>query len=233
MTPQVESTHREHTTGKQRRAFAIALVLAPLALALALFATPASAAAPSITITPSSGLTNGQSVTVSISGFSANVATINVVQCLSTGSSASSCNVADGKLFQKTNASGALTVTMTVRTTFGANDCTKSQCMIAAHEGTSATSGNNAQKNISFASAAKPTPTTTHATTASTPTSTSATAGGATSSAAAAGTAAPTGADTGTGVSTSPPLLAELGAALAVLLLAVGLALRLRQTHKR
>jgi hypothetical protein len=227
MTPQVESTHREHTTGMRRRAFAIPLVLAPFALALALFAIPASAAAPSITITPSSGLANAQTVTVSISGFTANVSTINIVQCLSTGSSASSCNVADGKLFQKTNASGALTVTMTVRTTFGANDCTKSQCMIAAHEGTSATTGNNAQKNISFATAAKPTATAT----SSTPTS--AAAGGATSSTAAAGAAAPTGANTGMGVSTSPPLLAELGAALAVLLLAFGLALRLRQTHKR
>jgi hypothetical protein len=195
------------------------------------FAAPAAAAA-SITVSPSSGLKDGQTVSVSISGFAPNASNINIVECLTSGTGASDCDVNDGKLFQKTDANGALTVSMTVRATFNSVDCTKAQCMIAAHAGTDPTSGTNAEANISFggssggsSSAPAPAPT---STASSAPGGGSTATGGGTNGNAA---SVPTGADTGRAVTGgSLPLIAEVLAGLAVLLGGVSLTLHRRRT---
>jgi hypothetical protein len=124
-------------------------MLAVLGIALS---PAAGAAAPAITVSPSSGLSDGQSVTVHGSGYSANVKTINVIQCPVSGAGQNSCNVPDAKLFQSTDGSGSFTVQLVVRAKLGSIDCTKVACMIDAHEGTSATSGNDASVVLHFGS---------------------------------------------------------------------------------
>ena len=214
--------------------------VATVGAAVLAFAAPAGAAA-SITVSPSSGLKDGQTVSVSISGFAPNASNINIVQCLASGSGASDCDVNDGKLFQKTDANGALTVSMTVRATFNSVDCAKQQCMIAAHAGTDPTSGTNAEANISFgssggnsgggsSSAPAPVPSATATTTSGGSTATGGgNAGGGTNGSA---PSVPTGADTGRAATGgSLPLVAEMLAGLAVLLGAVALTLHRRRTN--
>jgi hypothetical protein len=113
----------------------------------------AGAATPHITVTPSSGLSNGQTVTVHGTGYSANVKNINIIQCPVSGASQNSCNVPDAKIFQSSDGSGSFTVQLVVRSTINGVDCTKVACMIDAHEGTSATSGNDSSVIIHFGSA--------------------------------------------------------------------------------
>ena len=126
---------------RARHALTTTAVIAVAALgALLGFAGPAAAAGPSITVSPSSGLTNGQNVTVKGSGFTANYANMVVVQCAASATGASGCNVNDVK-FTKADANGAFTVTLTIKEKFGSTDCSKVECIVQGHEGFSDTSG--------------------------------------------------------------------------------------------
>ncbi|TAM93253.1 MAG: hypothetical protein EPN43_01010 [Jatrophihabitans sp.] len=205
---------------------AAAGAVAAVGAAVLAFASPA-AAAPSLTVTPSTGLTNGQSVTVTLSGFPANAGGINIVQCLASGTGAADCDVNDAQLGKTADASGSLTVTMPVRSTFtglGAStpiDCTKQQCMIAANVGTSSNPNESAEANISFGSPA--------AAASSTPPPAT------TTSSAAAGGAAPvpTGANTGEAVTNGGiPVIAEVLGGIAVVLAAGSLLLHRRRMHR-
>lgn len=117
-------------------------VTATAALGLVLLgAGTALAATPTETVTPSTGLTDGQQVTVVGSGFSAG-ASITVFECLS-NESTPSCDTAD-EVTATADSTGAYTATLTVRATFegtnpltgadaGAVDCTASPgCAVAS-----------------------------------------------------------------------------------------------------
>ena len=205
-----------------QRLLAVPLGVLALGAGLIMSAAPASAS-PGLSVTPSSGLADGQSVSVYGTGFAADATNINVVQCQAGSTSANSCNIAGGQFFQHTNGSGALTVSITVKASFGSVNCTKVTCMIVAHAGTDPNSGDTAMMNISFGAAA----------TSSTPAGTPTLSGGATATsgstpgsgveATSATGVNPTGANTGHGVNTNPPLLAGVLAALGVLLLVAGL----------
>jgi hypothetical protein len=232
---------------RSRRTLAATTVFAVATLgALLGFAGPASAAGPTVTVSPSSGLTNGQNVTVKGSGFTANYPQMVVVQCAATATGANGCNVNDVK-FPKADANGAFTVTLTVRSKFGSTDCTKVECIVQAHEGINPSSGKTGTSSaLHFGAAAKPSPAPTHKKTTAAPapvvTSSSAAAAapgthspsagvGAEHAAAppAAGGALPTAADTGKAVSTSVPLISEAGGAAALALLVAGLLLYRRR----
>lgn len=214
---------------------AIGAIAAATALA---FAAPASAA-PTIIVTPHSGLTNGQSVTVTLT-FPANTSGINVVQCLAAGTGASDCDVNDAQLGKSVGTSGTVTFSMPVRATFtglGAStpiDCTTQQCMIAANVGTSSNPNDSAQENISFAAATTSTSATPAPSTAATTAPSSAPS--VTSTVAATGVAAggnggvPTGANTGKALTPGTlPLVAEVLGGIAVVLVAAGLLLQRRR----
>jgi hypothetical protein len=224
---------------RARQALVSTSVIAVAALgALLGFAGPASAAGPSVTVSPSSGLSNGQNVTVKGSGFTANYPQMVVVQCAATATGANGCNVNDVQ-FPKADANGAFTVTLTVRSKFGSTDCTKVECIVQAHEGINPSSGKTGTSSaLHFGAAAKPSPTHKKTTAAPAPVITSSSAAaapGATSSSAgvgaehaaaappAAGGALPTAANTGKAVSTAVPLISEVGAATALALLVGGL----------
>ena len=205
-----------------RQLSAVSLGVLALGAGLIMLAAPA-AAAPGLSVTPSTGLSDGQSVSVSGTGFAANATNINVVQCQSGSTSANSCNIAGGQFFQHTNASGAFTVSITVKASFGSVNCTKVTCMIVAHAGTDPTSGDTAMTNISFgAAAASSAASTPPAGGSSAPQQGSSSTPGSGVEATGATGANPTGADTGHGVDTNPPLLAGLLAAAGALLLVIG-----------
>ena len=222
MRGHVQGQLQTSTSPQLRRLLTVALGVFALGTGLIMLAAPAMAA-PGLSVTPSSGLSDGQSVSVYGTGFAANAANINVVQCQTGSTSANSCNIAGGQFFQHTDASGAFTVSIAVQASFGSVNCTTVTCMIVAHAGTDPNSGTTAMMNISFGAAA----------TSSTPAGTPTVSGGASATsrstpgsgveATSATGANPTGANTGHGVNTNPPLLAGLLAALGVLLLVAGL----------
>jgi hypothetical protein len=134
------------------RAALVAVAMAGLGAIGIATSTAAGAATPAITVTPSTGLSNGQTVTVHGTGYDPNVHNINVIECPVAGAGQNSCNVNGAKLFQSTDASGSFTVSLAVVSSVGGTDCTKAQCMIDGHEGTSATSGNDARVILQFGS---------------------------------------------------------------------------------
>lgn len=116
--------------------------MAAAVLGLALFgATAANAASASVTVTPNTGLSNGQQVAVAGSGFAAN-SDVLVVECLNSTTTAS-CDVAD-EVGVSADAAGGVSAKLTVRQSFaGANpssgaatgqvDCTVSPgCAVVA-----------------------------------------------------------------------------------------------------
>lgn len=114
----------------------VSTTLRGLAAALALFvltvvAAPPSFAAPSVTVSATTGLTDGQTVTVTGSGFDANLKGIAVGQCIEGFTGPTDCNLQGGATFRNADASGAIAeVTLKLAETFGTTDCTKVQCVI-------------------------------------------------------------------------------------------------------
>lgn len=116
--------------------------------ATVLLATPASAAT-AISVTPSSGLSDGQTVSITGSGYTPGAA-VNVGEC----ASATVCS--NDVKYLTADANGAVSVTLDVKKAFTAKDwstgqdvnvdCAAAQCNITAWE---QTSGNTVQ-NISF-----------------------------------------------------------------------------------
>lgn len=109
-------------------------VAAAAALALVmLVGAPAASAAPKLDMGPSTGLKDGQKVTVKVSGFEPNLKNIAVGQCKEVQKGPSDCNLKGGATFRNADANGAIAdVTITLAEKFGAIDCTKETCVVAA-----------------------------------------------------------------------------------------------------
>lgn len=219
-------------------AAAVATAATAALVALTALAGPAAAAGPSITVSPSSGLHNGQTVTVTGAGFTPNYANMVVVQCAASATGANGCDTSDVK-FTKANAQGAFTATLTVRSSFGSTDCTKVDCIVQGHEGFSASSGKTGTSApLHFGTAAQPAPKSS-ARSAATPPPASNGSGGANdnsgggSGVAGVTAALPTGASTGKAALTAVPLLSEVAAALALLLLIGGAVIYRRRPGAR
>jgi len=105
---------------------------AGLALLVVMVAyAPPSLAAPSVTVSKTSGLSDGETITVTGSGFAPNMASIAVGQCKKGYTGPTDCNLQGGATFRTADASGKIaTVTLKVATTFGGTDCTKVACVI-------------------------------------------------------------------------------------------------------
>jgi hypothetical protein len=101
-------------------------------LVVTLIAAPAYAA-PTLNVSQLTGLTDGQTLTISGSGFEPNLASIAIGQCVVGYAGPSDCNTSGGATFRNADASGSVgSFTIVVKEKFGANDCTKVQCLIAA-----------------------------------------------------------------------------------------------------
>jgi hypothetical protein len=221
-------TARRGTTWR-RRALLAALLTIALAVLGVLLGGPATAAAPAITVTPSSGLTDGQSVSVHGTGFTANAKDINIVECPASGASQNACNIAGGQFFQSTDGSGSFTVAIAVKEKYGSIDCTKITCMVVAHEGTNPNSGNTGQENIHFG------PTTSPSTPGGGGTTTGSGGTGGTGGSGSTGSntgGGPTGANTGHVDLGAPRIALSLWlAGGGVLLLGIGIAVQLRRSR--
>ncbi|MEV0454147.1 neocarzinostatin apoprotein domain-containing protein [Catellatospora methionotrophica] len=113
------------------RARAVA-VLAVLAVSVPMIASPA-AAKPVLTLSKATGLSDGTSITVNGSGFTANLKQIAIGQCIAEVKGPTDCNLAGGAQFVNADASGKIpSVTLRVAKKFGSFDCTTRQCVIAA-----------------------------------------------------------------------------------------------------
>jgi hypothetical protein len=201
-----------------------AFVLALLGLAYA--AGPAAAANPSLSVNPSSGLTNGQTVTVSGTGWPASANNIFVVQCKTGATGASGCDTNTFKT-TTTDASGKFSVSFTVTESFSGINCATTSCVINANVGANP-NGTTASAPIHFASAGPSSspPAGTSTAPGSGPTSTAAAGGGAAPS------GMPTGANTGKGVVRTVPVFVVVAAALAGAFLLFGAgALVRRRVH--
>jgi hypothetical protein len=224
-----------HHYGWRARAYLAGLTAAAFCVLGVVLGGPAFAASPSITVSPSTGLTNGQTVTVHGTGYTANVKTINVVECPVSGASQNACDITDAKLFQSTDASGSFTVQMSVKSKLGTVDCAPAACMIVAHEGTDPNSGNNGEQILHFG------PTETGSPISPTSTAPAVPGGGSSSSSSGAGggasattpaTGGPTGANTGHIDLGAPRMALSLWlAAGGLVLLALGTVVHLRRTR--
>jgi hypothetical protein len=140
----------------------IAAVGMAVGVASFMLVAPATAASPTISVSPTSGLANGQSVTVTLSGYTAK-ASVAVIQCspLVATAGQTACNTAGVKLLT-TDASGAATTTLTVVTgqvgTAAGSTCPGpgGVCLITAAN--TANQAENASAQVTFATAATPTP---------------------------------------------------------------------------
>lgn len=122
-----------------KRFGALSALVAPAA-AVILLSAPASAASPSITVSPSTGLASGQTVKVTGTGFSPNEPLV-VTECAAKGASTSQadCNL-NGVVSTTSNANGAVSASITVtKGPFGQNNvtCSATQpCMITVAQPT-------------------------------------------------------------------------------------------------
>ena len=227
-------------SSKRWRAGLLALAAAALGMVAIGLSTsaPAGAATPSMTMTPSSGLSNGQTVTVHGTGYTPNAKNLNVIECPVSGAGQNTCDVSDAKLFQTIGADGSWTVTMTVKSKLGSIDCTKVQCMIDGHEGTSETSGNDAHVILRFGSSSGSgsgsgsTGGSGSGSTGGSGSNGTGTGSGGTGSGGTGSGGTPTGAPTGHDYLGAPrALLALVIAGVGVILLGAGTALHLRRTR--
>jgi hypothetical protein len=104
-------------------------------------------------VTPSQGLTNGQTVTVSWSGFTPGN-TINIVQCSNrTAGDASACDLKSGKILQPNpTGSGSLEMQMvTGPVGTGICDADHSDCQVVFNDGGSLDPSASVRISISFA----------------------------------------------------------------------------------
>ncbi|MBV1852668.1 neocarzinostatin apoprotein domain-containing protein [Catellatospora tritici] len=141
----------------------VVAVLAAVAVTVPLYAQPA-AAAPRLTLSKSSGLSNGTQITVNGSGFTANLKQIAIGQCIADPVGPTDCNLAGGAQFVNADGSGKIpAVTLKLAAKFGSFDCTKRQCVVAAQILPSSASddvvkANRASVKISFGAASSPKP---------------------------------------------------------------------------
>jgi LPXTG-motif cell wall-anchored protein len=115
-------------TSNSRIAAVAGLVIASVVLA----AGPASAAS-KLTLSKSTGLVDGDRITVNGSSFTPNLTQIAIGQCIAAVQGPSDCNLAGGATFVNADASGNIPpVSLKLSIKFGAFDCTKVACVIAA-----------------------------------------------------------------------------------------------------
>jgi hypothetical protein len=152
----------------------LGVVAATVGVGALLFTAPALAASPTISVSPSSGLTNGQSVTVKLSGFTPK-ASVAVIECspLVAQDKQAACDTAGVKVLT-TDASGAATTPFTVKTgqigTASGSTCPGQGgvCLITAAN--TANQAENTSAQVTFASAASPSASPTPVPGATTPT---------------------------------------------------------------
>ncbi len=142
-----------------------------LAAAVALFfvtfiAAPPAFANASLDISQTQGLKDGQSVTISGSGFKPNLSNIAIGQCIEGMKGPADCNTVGGADFVGADANGNIpATTIIVKEAFGGFDCTKQKCVIGAQPLPGAVdaatlSANTFYADISFGEApAEPAPT--------------------------------------------------------------------------
>ncbi|BBH71503.1 hypothetical protein ACTI_81880 [Actinoplanes sp. OR16] len=112
-----------------RMAFA-ALICA--AATLFVVASPASAKA-TLKVSKTTGLKDGDSITVSGTGFTKNLTDLALGQCVKNPKGPTDCNLAGGAVFAKTDGSGKTDkVTLKLATSFSGKDCGTDGCVIAA-----------------------------------------------------------------------------------------------------
>ena len=124
-----------------------------------MIAPPAFAQA-TLNVSQTEGLSDGQTVTVSGSGFTPNLKSIAIGQCIEGTSSPSECNTVGGASFRDADANGNIAeFTLVVKEKFGAYDCTQQQCVFGAQplpgaEDAATVAANTVYHNISFGDAA-------------------------------------------------------------------------------
>ncbi len=126
-----------HHTRAPRRSIVVVL---PVVLALASLvplahgatAAPGQAASPQITVTPSTGLSDGQNITINGSGFTPSQA-IGVSMCKLPFQSGNDCDFSTAKIANG-DANGAFTMQYQVKATLfsGAHACAPSSCALGA-----------------------------------------------------------------------------------------------------
>jgi len=132
---------------------AVILALAPLSLVGASNASAISLAVPSISISPSVGLTNNQEVTITGTGFQPNQASLVALECNETATTIAGCNTTALDPIS-VNASGQVSAIFYVATgTIGDGTCgtsaTDATCLISI--GSTATNSVVAYASINFA----------------------------------------------------------------------------------
>ncbi|NBE83480.1 neocarzinostatin apoprotein domain-containing protein [Micromonospora rubida] len=119
--------------GRKARALTLAVLLATGSGLAVAAAPPAAFAAPTLTVSETTGLTDKQQVVVDGSGFSPNLKQIAVGQCVAGFKGPTDCNLAGGAAFVNADGGGKLpTVTLKLAQKFGKFDCTKQECVVAA-----------------------------------------------------------------------------------------------------
>jgi hypothetical protein len=118
----------------RRQVTLLSRVLAAVAAILVVLVTaPPSFAAPTLSVSATTGLTDGQTITISGSGFDANLSSIAIGQCIKGYTGPGDCNTAGGAKFRTADANGKVEAfTIVVKEKFANFDCTKQQCVIAA-----------------------------------------------------------------------------------------------------
>jgi hypothetical protein len=119
------------TNLSKRTGAVVASILASLGLVLGM-AAPAFAA-PTLTVSATEGLTDGQTITIEGGGFAPNLKGIAVGQCRVGFTGPADCNLSGGATFRNADADGNIdSVTVKLAIKFADVDCTVEQCIIAA-----------------------------------------------------------------------------------------------------
>lgn len=130
-----------------------------LFFATMMIAPPAFAQA-TLTVSQTEGLSDGQTVTVSGTGFTPGLKSIAIGQCVEGMTGPSECNTQGGASFKDADANGNIAeFTLVVKETFGPYDCTQQQCVFGAQplpgaEDDATVAANTVYHNISFGDAA-------------------------------------------------------------------------------
>lgn len=159
-----------------RRLLGVVAAVGTGGLLLVVPALSAAAASPTISVSPSSGLTNGQSVTVKLSGFTPN-ASVAVIECspLVAQDKQAACDTAGVKVLTA-DASGAATTPLVVKTgqigTASGSTCPGpgGVCLITAANTTNQAENTSAQVTFATAASAAPSASPTPVPGATTPT---------------------------------------------------------------
>lgn len=115
-------------------------------------AAPPAFASAQLDISQTSGLKDGQSVTISGSGFKPGLANIAIGQCIEGMKGPADCNTGGGATFVSADSSGNIpTKTIVVAQTFGGFDCTKQKCVIGAQPLPGAVDAATLQSNTFYA----------------------------------------------------------------------------------